>query len=250
MANPLRVGALTLLLMVVSVTSTQVAAQTDGNSFQAGGFRTGEIHRPRMALDRYAFATLGVSTLQSIPSEQGRDSQRLYRFGFNVQMPQDRGSVQYGTEVGFNLDYKSSYDMYVRLSGEGSTFRVRSDLWLADASLGGFLSARPSQNLRLYLSGGPALYWGRRGGGRASGSEFDSSTGVTIRHDRRSGQNAWHLGTYMQTGVEIIVSPRTTFGFNVRQSNVTLNFGSRGEPNHSAIRMRRPQYAFTLGYHF
>jgi|GEM_PF-3241902 len=247
MATSVKAQALTLLLAVGFASSAPVSAQSATDAF-----RTGETSRIGAPSARYAFATLGVTHLESHRWEHDRPriSQRLHRFGFNVQMPQNRGSLQYGTEVGFNLGYDNNHDIFVRLAGEGSTIRVRSDLWLADASLGVFFSVRPSSDFRLYLGGGPGVYWAQQGGGRGSRSEAGTSTGVSIRHDRRSGYNAWQLGSYMQAGLEVILSPRTTFGFNVRQNNVTLHFGNPGEANHSAIRMRSPQYAFTLGYHF
>lgn len=250
MGNWMSVRWVRTLLALACANCGQVVAQTQ---LETSTYRTGNAYRVGSTEDRYAFATLAYTDAKVYHrgDDQSPARQRLNRFGFHLQMPQNRGSLEYGVEVGFNLSFDSSprnHTAVVRLAGEESSIRIRSEIWLADVALGGFVSVRPSSSFRLYASAGPALYWGQQGANRNSHSDFGSSpsgSNVTIGYDRRSSRHDWQLGPYVQAGAEWVASRRTTFGLNVRYTDATLHFGER-----SRIDLSSPVYALTLGYHF
>lgn len=192
----------------------------------------------------YAFATLAHSRPKDVAPDGRSSVEAIHRLGFALQKPHNRGPFQYGWEAGATLGYDSNRNLFVRLSGSFSYVEVQSDLWTGDFYFGSFISARPVDDVRLYASAGGALYWGRLSG-VSDARARDPQRGGSVVIDTRDGRGDWGQAGYVQAGVEYIVSPRTTFGLNVRYLDSTLNFGDRGRVDQSV-----PVYGLTLGYHF
>lgn len=209
------------------------------------------FYRDALAPERYAYATLGVGDVSvSHPEVHPRLSDfSLNRFGFYVQIPHNREALQYGSEWGINLGYDRNHELSFQATGDSARISVRSELWMGDASLGGFVSVRPNRSWRLHLSGGPALFWGRMG--RESPSRVRTGFGgsddasVSINYDRLDGGSDLTLGSYIQTGVEFVSSPSMTVGLSLRYTQARLRFSDQRR-----LDLTGPTYALTLGYHF
>ena len=195
---------------------------------------------------RYVQAELGRVSVEPVsPSGTAprfTASESVYNFGLVIQRAEQPGPVQYGWEGGIRVGYGSNRSMFVHLAGSGSSVQVRSDLWTADITFGAFASVRVADRLRVYISAGPSVYWGRASGaGQDTTVAQAGGTAVTID----LSENGDDLGAawYARAGAEWMFTPNTHVGVSVRKMDARLDFGRRGR-----VYIDEPSYLLTLGY--
>lgn len=207
-----------------------------------------EVHDPFVSDDyiRYVQAELGSVSVEPVSpagtAPRLTASESVYNFGLVIQRTEQPGPVQYGWEGGIRVGYGSNRSMFVRLGGSGSSVQVRSDLWTADITFGAFASVRAADRLRVYISAGPSVYWGR-----ASGANQDTTVaqagGTAVIIDLTENGDDLGAAWYARAGAEWMFSPSTHVGVSVRQMDARLDFGRRGR-----VHMDEPSYLLTLGY--
>lgn len=207
-----------------------------------------DVHDPLDAdpYVRYVQGELGrvsvepMSPAGSVP--QSTASESVYSFGLVIQRAERPGTFQYGWEGGVRLGYGSNRSMFVYLADTGSSVGVKSDLWTADVTFGGFASASLANRVRFYVSAGPVVYWGR-----ASGADQDTTVaqgeGTAVTIDLTDSGDDVGATWYARAGAEWMFSPNIHVGVSVRKVDARLDFGQRGR-----VHMDEPSYLLTLGY--
>lgn len=198
---------------------------------------------------RYVQATVGIfdtysrgrETEASTPVTDGERS--FDTFGFVSQLASERGDFQYGMEVGAQVGLNSNSGYRLFLAGRNSQVRISSEQWLGDFSLGGFVSLRPVDWLRVYASAGPALYWGRVG----SPDYYydDASDGNRLSVDLTGEEWDLTLAPYARFGLEVTINRKINLGISVRRLQGELDFDRWGRTE-----LNEPAYMLTIGYHY
>lgn len=198
---------------------------------------------------RYVQGTLGRFDVYSRGREtEASTSETEWKRSFNSvgfvgQLASDHGDFQYGLEVGAQVGYDSNSGYTLRLAGSNSQVRVRSEQWLGDFSLGGFVSFRPESWLRFYASAGPALYWGRVGSPDYYYDDARDRNRLSV--DLTGEERDLKLVPYARLGLEVTVNRKINLGINVRRLNGELDFGRWGRTT-----LDEPAYMLTIGYHY
>lgn len=162
----------------------------------------------------------------------------LHYLGFMVQLPDLNDVVEYGWDIGAHIGYNSHRRLSVRLGSENSV-EIDSKLWTGDFFLGSFLSIKPHPSLRLFIAGGPNIYWGRL----SNDEDQHNSDGLVI--DTRRSRGNIDVGLYLRTGLEYTFDNGFSVGAGVRLTNATLDFGP-----HGYIDMNAPHYSLLFGSRF
>lgn len=198
---------------------------------------------------RYAQLWLGKQQLDSawsITDDEGSaylaDLDALRRIGFSFQTPHSRGPFEYGWDFSGTLGYENNPRFFVRVGSEGASGNIRIDsrLWLGDVTFGGFISSRPVNWLRLYLSAGPGIYWGHL---QHNGNSASRGSAIVI--DTRTSDNDLGFMLYARAGAELVLTNGLTFGLSARHTDTRFDFGNSGK-----IDLAEPQIFLTLGNTF
>lgn len=174
----------------------------------------------------------------------------IHTLGYHMHSAHNRGMLQYGLEAGAHIGWNNS-SYRIRLGDGRSSMSIRNDFRSGDFLFGVFTSFKPVPGLRFYGGTGPAVYWGRMP--RVDGynnnyphdEEYHSigTDGLVI--DNQSHRYDIGLALYARAGAELIFRNGASIGFVVRKLDATLAFGKHGR-----VRLREPQYLFTMGYHY
>jgi opacity protein-like surface antigen len=207
--NPLRFLAATSLLFATACSTTQ------GTSYS-------QARRAEQAVHGRVTGIVGIAELTALDLEvdpsvgtasgDGDLSVPLIAAQFQVPLRQQR--LEWGYEGGFSLGWESDRDAVVIDTGT-VLVRADNDLRVFDLSGGLYVSRALGERLRVYGGAGPLFQFG------SIDLELDQDIGGEDSID----EDGFGMGYYTRVGLDLAVSPRTTFGFVVRWVDSNIDLG-------------------------
>lgn len=215
------------------------------SSFSAA--QSGDAWQPRYLHAMLGFLSLDdawtISDENDVSTTADRDD--LIYGGAIAQLSASSGKLQYGLESGGLISFQNDTSYFVQQNG-GLTaeIKLKNNLWLLDLSLGGFVSYRLINGLRLYAATGPAIVMGSlKIEDEPEVTPQSQSSTIIINTSGR--ENDIDIGLYGRVGLEFITRDNFSFGLSARWVDSTLDFSNNGE-----IALDDAQYFITLGNAF
>lgn len=162
---------------------------------------------------------------------------RLPYIGGAAQMVWYDDKIEYGWEGGGFVSWiNDRVDYYARSDSRGLLLKISVDnvFWSIETFMGLYLSVRPIQPMRLYLSGGPlAIYAVARKSDlsetrtalnvAANSVSRNIDRGSSLVIDLTNKDTDLNFGTYMRTGIEVSLSDHIWAGVSLRYMKTNLN---------------------------
>lgn len=173
--------------------------------------------------------------------------------GAAVQIGTAGSAWQYGFESGGMVTYTSDRSTFTRVDENGLTRYVEVDnsLWIFDVAMGGFVSYRPIDWVRVYASAGPAVLIGSMYVDDDD-VEIDEETKIALESNNGNvylgtgdRETDVDVGFYGRVGVDFILSNGFVIGASMRRIDGELDFKDNG-----TLELDDNQYFLTLGKAF
>ena len=185
-------------------------------------------------------ALIGISEVSGI--ELSRESSDISRAGKESlpavgaawQMPMTYSPPEIGIETGVSLGWDAGRSL--RVSDGQEEMSVDTNLLIADIWIGPYIALPLGRSVRVYASAGPLLQYGE----------------ISLRYEQQNGDlvrvrdNSYAGGTYVRTGIELIVARDVYLGFGARWYQSVLDL----DASKQAIDINVAQYFFTLSTRF
>lgn len=175
------------------------------------------------------------------------DWSELIYGGVAVQLSRDTGRFQYGLETSGLISFQNDASVFARSDAdEGLDARIKVDnqFLLLDFAIGGFVSYRPWQHLRVYASAGPAVMFGTLSIGK-NDVEIERGDQGDIDFSPDGRENDVDAGVYARVGFDLILGKGFIVGASARKVDGELDFGNSG-----VVELDDTQYFLSLGWSF
>lgn len=147
--------------------------------------------------------------------------------GGTAQVAMHDGMFSYGWEGGAFVSWINDEVSYIARSGtQGGQVRIAVDnaFWSIETSIGLWAAVRPIDRMRLYVSAGPLLIFGRADtDGPDDDQQPQPAPNTAVITNQENHDTDWSPGGYVRAGVEFRLSGNTWMGLNVRHMKTDLN---------------------------
>ena len=147
--------------------------------------------------------------------------------GMTFQHPLGGESTQFGLDGSFLFGWRSG-DTRVRAGNGQIAISIDSSLWLADLSVGVYVTHTFSDRWRLYAAAGPAVVFGDYS---EDTDEEDYQSGDHTLSNRSDSE--FGIGAYVRGGFDYLFAPNAYVGVCVRGLKTNLEFDSAPEASSS-----------------
>ena len=157
----------------------------------------------------------------------GNDLSTMPYVGMTFQHPFGGESTQFGIDGSFLFGWRSD-DTKVRAGNGQVAISIDSSLWLADLSVGAYVTHTFSDRWRLYVAAGPAIVFGDYS------EDTDEENEQSGDHTKATNsESEFGIGAYVRGGFDYLFAPNAYVGVCVRGLKTNIEFDSAPDASSS-----------------